>query len=168
MDAVDVFGRFDPPLILCVGTSADELAAVAAATGGRAAVLYLPDTGALRTALAAMPSPRAAAHRVVEHGKLRLDADLREATWRGGAVPLSSREFDLLFALAADPGRVWSFAELTTHVWGRPYVGDTQAVGSAVKRLRRQLREVASEVRVESVRGVGYRLTVGEVPLPSH
>ncbi|HEY0639846.1 MAG TPA: winged helix-turn-helix domain-containing protein, partial [Pseudonocardiaceae bacterium] len=102
----------------------------------------------------------APAHRVVECGKLRLDADLREAGWCGTTFPLSAREFDLLFALTCDPGRVWTFAELTTHVWNRPYLGDTDAVVSAVKRLRRQIREITDSVLVESVRGVGYRLVV--------
>jgi len=129
-------------------------------------VLYLPDVASLKTALD--PAPRVdivveeqiPAHRVVEFGKLRMDADLREATWRGSPVSLSAREFDLLFALTRDPGRVWTFAELTTHVWERPYLGDMEAVVSAVKRLRRQLRASAPGVHVESVRGVGYRLAV--------
>ncbi len=163
---VGVLNGLDTPLVFCVGTTADQLAAVAAATGGQVAVLYLPDSSALRFVLdgeSVLP-----AHRVVEQGKLRLDASLREATWHGTRVTLSSREFDLLFALAGDPGRVWAFAELTTHVWGRPYVGDTQAVVSAVKRLRRSLRTGAPGVVVESVRGVGYRVRVAEVPVPSH
>jgi DNA-binding response OmpR family regulator len=161
------------PLVLCVGTSAEEVAAITRATGGRLAVLYLPDNDSLRSALVS-PSDRAGVgvmsgipieepiptHRVVEFGKLRLDADLREATWRGSQVALSAREFDLLFALTRDPGRVWTFAELTTHVWERPYLGDIEAVVSAVKRLRRQLRAAAPGVLVESVRGVGYRLVV--------
>jgi DNA-binding response OmpR family regulator len=164
------------PLVLCVGTSAEEVAAITRATGGRLAVLYLPDGEGLRSALVA-PQDRLSTggmsgmagivaeepiptHRVVEFGKLRLDADLREATWRGSQVALSAREFDLLFALTRDPGRVWTFAELTTHVWERPYLGDIEAVVSAVKRLRRQLRAAAPGVHVESVRGVGYRLVV--------
>jgi DNA-binding response OmpR family regulator len=158
------------PLVLCVGTSAEEIAAIAKATGGRLAVLYLPDEASLKAALATPdlgpapveePIPR---HRVVEFGKLRLDADLREATWRGSRLPLSAREFDLLFALTRDPGRVWTFAELTTHVWERPYLGDIEAVVSAVKRLRRQLRAAAPGVAVESVRGVGYRLVIADLP----
>lgn len=148
--------------MVCVGTTADQLAAIAAAGGGRFALLYLPDAQALRSAFTGqLPT----VHRVVECGKLRLDADLREATWRGTPVPLSARDFDLLHALAGDLGRVWSFAELTQHVWGRTYVGDSQAVVSAVKRLRRSLRHAATGVEVESVRGVGYRLAV---PPPSH
>ncbi|MGW5049976.1 winged helix-turn-helix domain-containing protein [Actinokineospora sp. NPDC004072] len=147
------------PLVVCVGTTADQLAAIAAAGGGGVALLYVPDTRALRSAI------EGRVHRVVECGKLRLDAALREATWAGTPLPLSARDFDLLVALAGEPGRVWSFADLTQHVWGRTYVGDSQAVVSAIKRLRRSLRTTAPGVHVESVRGVGYRLAV---PAPSH
>ncbi|OLR91723.1 winged helix-turn-helix domain-containing protein [Actinokineospora bangkokensis] len=167
METGEVMERVDTPLVLCVGTSAEQLAAVAAATGGRAAVLYLPDQRALRDALdaALAPPPLPAAHRVVECAGLRLDTGTRAASWLGVALALSAREFDLLVALAGEVGRVWTFAELTTHVWGRPYVGDAQAVVSAVKRLRRQLRALPDELAVESVRGVGYRL---RVPAGSH
>jgi DNA-binding response OmpR family regulator len=171
VDTRGVLETINVPLVLCVGTTAEEIAAIARATGGRLAVLYLPDTASLRAALAVPEVVPAApveepipSHRVVEFGKLRLDADLREATWRGSPVPLSAREFDLLFALTRDPGRVWTFAELTTHVWERPYLGDIEAVVSAVKRLRRQLRAAAPGVQVDSVRGVGYRLVVADTP----
>lgn len=172
MDARGVLDTLNVPLVLCVGTSAEEIAAITRATGGRIAVLYLPDTASLRMAVGSLdatvptvpveePIPT---HRIVEFGKLRLDADLRETLWKGSPVPLSAREFDLLFALTRDPGRVWTFAELTTHVWERPYLGDIEAVVSAVKRLRRQLRAAAPGVQVESVRGVGYRLVVTDLP----
>ncbi|HEV2783299.1 MAG TPA: winged helix-turn-helix domain-containing protein [Actinophytocola sp.] len=170
MDARNVLDTLNAPLVLCVGTSAEEIAAITRATGGRIAVLYLPDTASLRAALSqpeVLAPPVEApipTHRVVEFGKLRLDADLREASWRGSLVQLSAREFDLLFALTRDPGRVWTFAELTTHVWERPYLGDIEAVVSAVKRLRRQLRAAAPGVQVESVRGVGYRLVIADLP----
>lgn len=160
------------PMVLCVGTSTEHFSAVAEATGGQVMMLYLPDAESVRRLLSgesaeqAVPAIREQselpAHRVVECGKLRIDADLREATWQGEAIPLSAREFDLLFALAFDPGRVWTFAELTTRVWNRAYLGDTDAVVSAVKRLRRQIRDVTASVAIESVRGVGYRLVVAE------
>ena len=170
MDTRGVLDTLNVPLVLCVGTSAEEVAAITRATGGRIAVLYLPDTASLRATVGAADPPAmpleepVPTHRVVEFGKLRLDADLRETLWRGSLVPLSAREFDLLFALTRDPGRVWTFAELTTHVWERPYLGDIEAVVSAVKRLRRQLRAAAPGVQVESVRGVGYRLVVTDLP----
>jgi len=168
-----VMGLLTGPTVLCVGTTTEQFAALAEASDGSMVMLYLPDSqSALRLLTGDAPGPvvpvlpamrepaEAPVHRVVECGKLRLDADLREAGWGGTPLPLSAREFDLLYALACDPGRVWTFAELTTHVWNRPYLGDTDAVVSAVKRLRRQVREVTSSVLVESVRGVGYRIVV--------
>jgi two-component system response regulator MtrA len=161
------------PMVLCVGTSTEHFSAVAEATGGQVMMLYLPDAESVRRLLAgeigeqapsSVPAigeqPELPAHRVVECDKLRIDADLREATWQGEPIPLSAREFDLLFTLACDLGRVWTFAELTTRVWNRAYLGDTDAVVSAVKRLRRQIRDVTVSVAIESVRGVGYRLVV--------
>jgi len=170
MDSHSVMALLAGPTVLCVGTTTEQFAALAGASDGSMVMLYLPDSESALRLLAgnqpvrAVPAIRepaeAPAHRIVECGKLRLDADLREASWCGTSLPLSAREFDLLYALTCDPGRVWTFAELTTHVWNRPYLGDTDAVVSAVKRLRRQVREVTGSVLVESVRGVGYRIVV--------
>ena len=58
------------------------------------------------------------------------------------------------------------FADLTRRVWDRTYLGDADAVISAVKRLRRRLAAVAPQVHVESVRGVGFRLRVADALEP--
>lgn len=170
MDSGFVQGLLGGPTVLCVGTTTEQFAALAGASDGSMLMLYLPDSeSALRLlsgdqSVPSVPAPRepaeVPARRIVEWGTLRLDADRREATWQGSRLPLSAREFDLLYALCCEPGRVWTFADLTTHVWSRPYLGDTDAVVSAVKRLRRQLRQLTGSVFVESVRGVGYRIAV--------
>lgn len=92
-------------------------------------------------------------------GPLFVDLAGREVTALGRRVYLSAREFDLLATLALEAGRVWSFAELTARVWQLPYLGDSDPVTSAVKRLRKRLAPVR-DVEVASVRGVGYRLRV--------
>jgi two-component system response regulator MtrA len=170
MDSRFVLGLLAGPTVLCVGTTTKQFAALAEANDGSMLMLYLPDSESALRLLAGDPSvpsvpssPEPAevpAPRIVECGTLRLDPDRREATWQGSRLPLSGREFDLLYALCCDPGRVWTFAELTTHVWSRPYLGDTDAVVSAVKRLRRQMRQATGSVLVESVRGMGYRVVV--------
>ncbi len=104
---------------------------------------------------AVLPSPR----RFIRHGPLSLDVDGREARWHDRVLRLPGRELDLLLVLAADPGRAASFAELTERLWGRPYLGDSAAVISVVKRLRAHLRADGVPLVVESVRGWGYRLT---------
>lgn len=92
-------------------------------------------------------------------GPLLVDLAGREVTALGRRIYLSAREFDLLATLALEAGRVWSFAELTARVWQLPYLGDSDPVTSAVKRLRKRLAPVR-DVEVASVRGVGYRLRV--------
>jgi DNA-binding response OmpR family regulator len=157
VDTSTVFGPRDVPLVLCVGTTAEDLTAVLAATGGRIRVVYLPDPTGLSGMFAEQPP---AEPQLVEYGKLRVDRGLREATWHGKPIRLSARDFDLLYTLTKEAGRVRTFAELTEQVWGRDYVGDTEPVVSAVKRLRRQLHTAVTGVRVMSVRGIGYRLVV--------
>jgi len=171
MDTRVVQGLLAGPTVLCVGTTTEQFAALAGASDGSMLMLYVPDSESALRLLAGDPGRTSApdpppagvpARRIVQHGPLRLDADRREATWQGSRLPLSGRELDLLSALCCEPGRVWTFADLTTHVWGRPYLGDTDAVVSAVKRLRRQLRQVTGAVLVESVRGVGYRIVLAD------
>ena len=114
------------------------------------ATVAAPDAG---------PGRRDEGQRRIVLGKLAVDLAAREVTAGGVPVHLSMREFDLLAALASAPDRVWSFAELTRTVWRTGYLGDPDPVTSAVKRLRKRLR-VVPDLRVMSVRGIGYRLRV--------
>ncbi len=108
------------------------------------------------------PAPGTRVHRL---GALTVDEETRRVTWAGTPIPLSVKEFDLLCVLVESPGRVHTFADLTRRVWSRDYLGDDDSVVSAVKRLRRRLGAGTERVRVESVRGVGFRL-VEDVPAP--
>lgn len=55
---------------------------------------------------------------------------------------------------------VWTFQEITATVWKMPFLGDADMVLSAVKRLRRRVLVVTTELRILSVRGIGFRLTL--------
>ncbi|MEL7977953.1 winged helix-turn-helix domain-containing protein [Isoptericola sp. F-RaC21] len=176
--------------VLCIGLPLQRVGEVARLLRGRAAVIATADTDGARTLLGAAPpavlpddeaphtlevharAPVAPSHdepgaaadeerraRRIVLGALVLDLAAREVTAGGAPVHLSMREFDLLVALASAPDRVWSFAELTSTVWRTGYLGDPDPVVSAVKRLRKRLR-VVPELRVSSVRGIGYRLVV--------
>jgi DNA-binding response OmpR family regulator len=93
-------------------------------------------------------------------GELFVDPVGYEVTWRGTPVPLTRLEMRLLGCLACPPREVWTYQRLYAEVWGGVYLGDTAILHSAVKRLRGKLRAVGREPEVETVRGVGYRLTV--------
>jgi DNA-binding response OmpR family regulator len=74
------------------------------------------------------------------------------------ARDLTALEFDLLLALASQPGRVFSRRQLIEAVWGWDYFGDERVVDVHIANLRRSLGDDASGPRfIETVRGVGYR-----------
>ena len=78
-------------------------------------------------------------------------------------MALTALEFDLLYFLAARPGRVFSRETLMEQVWGSDRVVDQRSIDSLVSRLRRKLESDPSSPRyLQTVWGAGYRLTVPE------
>jgi DNA-binding response OmpR family regulator len=73
---------------------------------------------------------------------------------------LANKEFSLLRALAAEPTRVFSKAELLRDVWGFRAAGRTRTLDSHASRLRRKL-DPESGRYVVNCWGVGYRLIDG-------
>ena len=93
-----------------------------------------------------------------------MEIEAREARLGGQSLDLTRLEFDLLYMLLLNAGRVQSRERLLEQVWGYDFAGDTRAVDSAVKRLRAVLRQAAVEYSrdpqadwIETVRGIGYR-----------
>jgi DNA-binding response OmpR family regulator len=95
----------------------------------------------------------------LEVGSLVVDAGRREARRDGQHARLTAKEFDLLWFLASNPGRVFSRDQLMASVWGYSAALDTGTVTVHVRRLREKLEEDASRPQlIETVWGVGYRL----------
>ena len=91
---------------------------------------------------------------VVEVGRVRADPGSRRAWVDDGELDLTRREFDLLVALLAAPGRVYTRDQLLDHAWGTRYVS-AKTVDVHLSGLRRKLGDAVS---VKTIRGVGYRL----------
>jgi DNA-binding response OmpR family regulator len=96
-------------------------------------------------------------------GDLTLDPASREVRLRGRRIDLSGKEFALLRALAVEPTRVLTKAELLRDVWGFRSLGTTRTLDSHACRLRRKLSRDGDRF-VVNVWGVGYRLVDGPVP----
>ncbi|OQS47545.1 response regulator transcription factor [Chromobacterium violaceum] len=90
-------------------------------------------------------------------GELQLFPARLAAAWRGGEVALTRTEFDLLATLARMPGRVFTRDELLNQVWGYQHFPSTRTVDTHVLQLRQKLPDIP----IETVRGVGYRLSGG-------
>ena len=93
-------------------------------------------------------------------GEIFVDTARREVTVAGRPVRLANKEFSLLRALAAEPTRVFSKAELLRDVWGFRSAGRTRTLDSHASRLRRKL-DPESGRYVVNCWGVGYRLIDG-------
>ena len=99
--------------------------------------------------------------RVVRVGSLTVDRDARTAQVDGRPVRLTRLEFDLLQTLASEPRRTFTRAELTREVWGfdPQAAGPSRTVDSHAHRVRQKLEQAGAESMVQTVRGVGWRLT---------
>jgi len=90
-------------------------------------------------------------------GPLTLDHSRREARLDGRELTLTPREFELLYFLARNPGRVFSRDELLTKVWGYDFLPSSRTIDVHIRRLRQAVEEPSAFVYVHTVHGVGYR-----------
>lgn len=92
-------------------------------------------------------------------GDLVLDLVAHRA-WRGKVdLNLTPKEFDLLAELIRHKGAVLTRDLLLQRVWGFDFGGDTRTVDVHIRGLREKIEvEAANPTRIETVRGIGYRL----------
>ena len=103
------------------------------------------------------PAESAAEKTLVFDG-LRIDPNTREVLVRGEPATLTAREFDLLYHLAASPGRVFTRDHLMEVVWGYAFSIDTSTVTVHVRRLREKVEPDPAHPRyLQTVWGVGYK-----------
>jgi len=74
-------------------------------------------------------------------GDLSLDPRKMKVTVGGRPVPLTAKEFDLLWVMARSPGRVFTRNRLLDLVWGPDFFGDERTVDVHVRRLREKLEK---------------------------
>ena len=96
----------------------------------------------------------------LQFGGVSLDLRTRRATVDGKAFDLTAREFTLAEALLRNPGQVLSREQLLSRVWGYDYDAGSNVVDVYVGYLRRKF----GQHRIETVRGMGYRLADVEPP----
>ncbi len=99
-------------------------------------------------------------HRI---GELELDVSRHSATLEGKPLALTRSEFRLVTLLASESGRVFTRDELVQQLWQSDRDGDRRAIDVHMSNLRRKLEDdPRNPRRLQTVRGVGYRLIEGE------
>jgi two-component system response regulator QseB len=106
-------------------------------------------------ALARRPPPRASLH--LESGPIVLDEAQRRVTVGGADVALSQREYAILECLLRRPGQVLSRDQILDYAWPYGAALTPNTVEAYIHLLREKLGPDAA-ARIETVRGMGYRL----------
>lgn len=172
VDGLDVcrqlHGRPDPPPLIIVSARASETHRVLGLEMGADDYLAKPfsviELVARVRALLRRADRRGRcgdAAAALRFGSHVLDPLRRELSGPAGVVPLTLREFDLLYFLARHPEQVFSRGELLDRVWGAGFDGYEHTVNSHINRLRTKIEtDPASPRLIETVWGRGYRFGV--------
>ena len=96
--------------------------------------------------------------RQLQVGSLSLDERSYSAEVDGSSIDLTPRLFRLLFYLAEREGEVCSRDHILDEIWGYDYFGETRTLDVHIHWLRDRLKGSGTQVQIETVRGIGYRL----------
>jgi DNA-binding response OmpR family regulator len=90
---------------------------------------------------------------------LEMDVTRREVRRAGRSIELSPREFSLLELLLRHPNQVLTRTQILEHVWNFDFYSETNVVDVYIGYLRRKIDMGFAFPLIQTVRGVGYRLS---------
>lgn len=106
---------------------------------------------------------------VIEVGDLVIEPSQFRVSVAGAPARLRLKEFQLLVALASNPGVLMTRQRLASDVWGYDFLPSTRTIDVHVRRLRQAVEEPSAFSYVQTVHGLGYRFEIkpkglGETP----
>ena len=99
---------------------------------------------------------RIANERRIVAGSTVLDCEAYTVTHGGVQIPLSAKEFELLYRLLSYPGQIFTRNQLLDSVWGYDSESGEDTVKTHISRLRNKLQDV-EDFRIVTVKGLGYK-----------
>ena len=92
---------------------------------------------------------------------LILDIDERALTINNAQVSINRKEFDILYYFMINKNRLVTKSALAEHVWGDniDQADSFDFIYYQIKNLRKKLRDAHSEIEIEAIYGIGYRLS---------
>jgi len=95
---------------------------------------------------------------IIEMGKeIYIDEDGRCAIKNGIEISLRPKEYEMLYLLATNKGKVFSREQLLDKIWSYDYFGELRTVDVHVRRLRAKIEDDENKY-IETVFGVGYKM----------
>lgn len=93
-------------------------------------------------------------------GDLVVEVTNKQVTIRGERIPLTPKEFELLYLLASHPGRSYTRENLLNLIWGYQYSGYEHTVNSHINRLRSKIeKDLSNPDFILTSWGTGYRFS---------
>ena len=86
-------------------------------------------------------------NRVLDYGALKINAEYRSVESNGELVQLTNYEFEILYLLAKNPGRIFSKEQIYTQVWKEPYYGAEDNVMGIIRRIRKKIEPDSAKPR---------------------
>ena len=97
----------------------------------------------------------------LEFGDLKLNLESHDLSREGKSINLSFKEFSILEILMANRNQIVSKETLISKVWGVESTAVDNNVEAYISFIRKKLKHLGTNVQIETVRGVGYRLVEG-------
>ena len=95
---------------------------------------------------------------VLDYGALKINVEYRSVESNGELVQLTNYEFEILYLLAKNPGRIFSKEQIYTQVWKEPYYGAEDNVMGIIRRIRKKIEPDSAKPRyILNVWGMGYK-----------
>lgn len=101
---------------------------------------------------------------VLQLGDVQMDIVQREVRCGSKSLELSPREFNLLEYLLRHPEQVLTRTQIAENVWNFDFPGDFKVIDVYVGYLRRKMERVNSNLTIQTLRGVGYRISNHKQP----
>jgi DNA-binding response OmpR family regulator len=152
-------GRLPVILLTALGSEGDRVAGLETGADDYVAKPFSPRELVARVRAVLRRAGGGRALRRVVSGDLAIDLASRSVERAGLPVDLTATEFALLRHLAERAGQAVGREELIRGVWGYDFEGDARTIDVHIRHLREKLEsEPGRPERIETVRGVGYRL----------
>lgn len=94
---------------------------------------------------------------LIEAGDLVIEPSQLRASVAGTPVKLRLKEFQLLLALAKEPGALLTRQRLARDVWGYDHLASSRTIDVHIRRLRQAIEEASAFTYIQTVHGAGYR-----------
>ena len=95
----------------------------------------------------------------IKAGSLTADMESYTISSKEGSVTLPRKEFELLYKLLSNPGRIYTKSQLMEAIWGYETESSEDTVKTHISRIRSKLKGV-NELKIVAVKGIGYKAEV--------